>query len=87
MYCLPSLIFIGLSIIALVLSVQAGLTSMGMVIIELLTTWLFALFIDYLCRNGYTIASWIIVLFPLTFMFALASGSMTNAASISPASY
>ena len=87
MYCLQAVIYIGLSIIALVLSVQAGFTSMGMLIIELLTTWLIAWFINYLCRNGYTMTSWIILSFPLIFMFALASGSLTHAALMTLASY
>jgi hypothetical protein len=52
---------------AVLYSLLAKLTSIGMVIVELLFVWLIAWFIDYLCRNGYPIASWIIALFPIVF--------------------
>lgn len=88
MYCLPAVIYIGLSIIGLLYIWLAEGTSIGMVILELLFFGLFAWFLDYLCRNGYTMASWILVLFPFVFIFALAAGAtITHAASMSPASY
>jgi hypothetical protein len=86
MYCLPAVIYIGLSIIGLLYSILAGLT-MGFVIIDVLITFVFAWFLDYLCRNGYPMASWILVLFPFIFMFALLAGVlMTTAVSHGSAS-
>ena len=91
MYCLPAVIYIGLSIIGLLYSILAGLT-MGFVIIDVLFIWLFAWFLDYLCRNGYTIASWVLVLFPFIFMFSLLAGVLmvtatAKASSASPATH
>lgn len=91
MYCLPAIIYIGLSIVGIMYSLLIGFTNIGVTIIQLLSVWLFAWFLDYLCRNGYTIASWVLVLFPFIFMFALLAGVLmttaANAASASPAAH
>lgn len=79
MYCLPAVIYIGLSIIGIMYSVLNGLTSVGAIVLQVLFTWLFAWFLDYLCRNGYTIASWVLVLFPFIFLFALVFGVLMAA--------
>ena len=47
---------------------------MGTAIINTLITFVFAWFLDYLCRNGYPITSWVLVLFPFIFMFSLLAG-------------
>ena len=74
MYCLPAIIYIGLSIIGIMYSLLSGLTSIGGTIFQVFFIWLFAWFLDYLCRNGYPMASWVLVLFPFIFMFALLAG-------------
>ena len=74
MYCLPAIIYIGLSLIGLLYTTLSGLSSIGGLLFQLLFIWLFSWFLDYLCRNGYTIASWVLVLFPFIFMFALIFG-------------
>ncbi len=90
MYCLPAVIYIGLSIVGFLVSVLTEVISMGTFIINTLLTFLFAWFLDYLCRNGYPMTSWVLVLFPFVFMFALAAGAViihTTSTSMSPAPY
>ncbi len=85
MYCLPAVIYIGLSIIRFLYSIQAGLT-MGFVIFQVITSLVFVWFLYYLCRNGYPMTSWALVLFPIIFIFALAAGEVIiHTASMSPA--
>lgn len=74
MYCLPAVIYIGLSVIGIFYSALNGLTSIGAIFLQIIFVWLFSWFLDYLCRNGYTVASWILVLFPFIFIFALVFG-------------
>lgn len=79
MYCLPAVIYVGLSIIGIMYSVLNGLTSSGAILLEVLFVWLFAWFLDYLCRNGYTIASWVLVLFPFVLIIATVVGVLMTA--------
>lgn len=74
MYCLPAVIYIGLSVIGVIYTLLAGGYSIGFAFLQLIFIGLFSWFLDFLCRRGYTIASWVLVLFPFVFIFALVFG-------------
>ena len=74
MYCLPAVIYIGLSVIGILYTLLLGEYTIGFAFVQLIFVWLFSWFLDFLCSRGYTIASWLLVFFPFIFMFALVFG-------------
>ncbi len=74
MYCLPAVIYVGLSVIGVLYTLLTGEYTIGFAFLQLIFIWLFAWFLDFLCRRGYVIASWILVFFPFIFLGALIIG-------------
>jgi hypothetical protein len=75
MYCLPAIIYIVLSIFGILYSLLSESINIGMVFFEIIFVWLFGWFLDFLCRRGYTVASWGLILFPFIFIAALFFGT------------
>ena len=66
--CSPAMIYFVLSVIALMMSVFTSFNIMSLVIKGFfIIVW--SLFLNYLCKSGFTAISWILVLLPLILFF------------------
>ena len=66
--CTPAMIYFVLSVIALMMSVFTSFNIMSLVIKGFfIIVW--SLFLNYLCKSGFTAISWILVLLPLILFF------------------
>ena len=65
--CTPAMIYFVISMIALVISIFTNFSIISLLIKGFfIMVWSF--FLNYLCKSGFTIVSWILVLFPLFLM-------------------
>jgi hypothetical protein len=66
--CTPAMIYFVLSIIALMMSVFTSFNIMSLLIKGFfIIVW--SLFLNYLCKSGFSVISWILILFPLILFF------------------
>lgn len=64
--CTPAIVYLVLSIIALLIGLKA------FTFLHILVIFLWTFVLNFLCSIGLTVVSWILVLLPIIFMFAVA---------------
>ena len=70
--CTPAMIYFLFSVISLVMSAFTHFNMMSIIIkVALLLIWTWLL--NYLCRKGYVVVSWILILLPFIMMFSFFS--------------
>lgn len=67
-FCMPAKVYLVLSLLGMIYTLFSG--SIGIVILHLLFIVLWTWFLNWLCDNGYSSISWLLVLFPY-FIFML----------------
>ena len=73
--CTPAMIYFVLSVITLVIGVFTNFHIISLLIkglFILVWTW----FLNYLCKKGYSIISWILVILPFLMMFGVIAMAM-----------
>lgn len=66
MFCGPSILYLGFSLIQIIIDLYKGLYNTTF--IKLIVTILFTLFLNILCQSGLTVISWLIVFIPFISM-------------------
>lgn len=70
--CTPALLYLILSVIGILIAIFSGFTFFTIlikVIFVLLWTWI----LDFLCRKGFGVVSWILVVIPFLMMLGMVS--------------
>ena len=73
--CTPAMIYFVISVITLVIGVFTNFHIISLLIkglFILVWTW----FLNYLCKKGYSVISWILVILPFLMMFGVLAMSM-----------
>ena len=73
--CTPAMIYFVLSVITLVIGVFTNFHILSLLIkglFILVWTW----FLNYLCKKGYSVISWILVILPFLMMFGVIAMAM-----------
>ena len=65
--CTPAMIYFVISMIALVISIFTNFSILSL-LIKGFFIMVWSLFLNYLCKSGFSVVSWILVLFPLFIM-------------------
>lgn len=66
--CTPAFIYFFVSFIYLIINSLTNFNIMN-IIIKLFFIILWSLFLNFLCSNGYTIISWLIIILPFFILF------------------
>ena len=69
--CLPSKVYLVLSIISIILALLLSLCSVLCCSIKLLFVFVWTWILNIICKAGYTTVSWVLVLFPIILFFVL----------------
>lgn len=88
MLCLPTIIYLAMSIFSIVIAILNKAKPIS-VVIKICFVLLWSYFLQYMCTNGFESISWLLVLFPFIFMlgmFAIAFETMCMAPPPSPPS-
>ena len=68
--CLPALIYLVISVLSIIGLLMRSF-SLTTVLLKSVFVGLWTWFLDYLCRNGYSTVSWILVLMPFIMFFGI----------------
>ena len=75
--CTPAKVYFVMAVFALVFELFRGI-SFGEVLINLIFAFVWTYILGWICKKGYKIVSWILVLAPIFFMIIYMTNSNSN---------
>ena len=75
--CTPAKVYFVMAVFALVFELFRGI-SFGEVLINLIFAFVWTYILGWICKKGYKIVSWILVLAPIFFMITYMTNSNSN---------